>query len=108
MSYSTGNPPFLIVAAIAGGNISIGTTNAPSFTGNIWAYKSSDAFSTVNGSSYFSDGYKRGMRVGDPVWIFDTTNTVANWSFVTAVTTSQSGSQGGGGATVAGTYSSTH
>lgn len=32
-----------------------------------FAYKSADSIATVAGSSYFTDGYTRGMRVGDMI-----------------------------------------
>lgn len=96
MSYSTGNPPYMVVAAVAGG-ANGGSSNT---AGNLWAYKSSDPMSVVVGSSYVSNGYKLGMRLYDPVMVFDTTNGAATWAFVTAVTTSMAASQGGGGATI--------
>lgn len=37
----------------------------------IWAYSSTDAVTTVRVTGYFSDGYFRGMRVGDLVLVLD-------------------------------------
>lgn len=42
-----------------------------------WIYAHTDAIATVKAAGYFSDGYSRGMTVGDIVWYFDTDdNTV--------------------------------
>lgn len=47
------------------------------FSGNVarrWDYTTAaDADATVVGSGYFSDGYKKGMRVGDLVDVVATT-----------------------------------
>lgn len=37
-----------------------------------WIYYDEDDTSTIGESGYFSDGYARGMRVGDIIWHFDT------------------------------------
>ena len=54
MAYdSTGNPPVLVSQGFGGKPF------------RVFAYKSSDTGATVAASSYFSDGYARGMRIGD-------------------------------------------
>ena len=64
----------------------------------IWTYSSVDAASVVEGSNYFSDGYDRGMKVGDLVYGFDSdaSPVVGYVAVVTAVTT--------GGAATAASY----
>jgi len=37
----------------------------------IWRYSSADAATLVQVNGYFTDGYKRGMRVGDIVFVED-------------------------------------
>lgn len=39
----------------------------------IWAYKSTDAMSTVRGANYIADAKDRGMRPGDVVYVTQTT-----------------------------------
>jgi hypothetical protein len=51
MAYSSTNPPRLVAQPIAGARH--------------WAYDSTDPSTTVDDTDYFSDGYQRGMRVGD-------------------------------------------
>lgn len=57
MAYSSTNPPVMLPSGFGG---------VPFRT---FAYKSSDTGATVAGSSYFSDGHSRGMRIGDVVTI---------------------------------------
>lgn len=66
MAYSTSAPPRLITH----GNIGGGP--------NVWLYTSADAAATVDGSGYFTDGYKLGMRDGDLIFVYDTGNKI--WS----------------------------
>lgn len=76
------------------------STGGPYYGGNIWWYKSTaDASATVCGSSYFSDGHKRGMRKYDTVHFVDVASTLLHFLTVTAVTT-------GAGATVTDSLSS--
>jgi hypothetical protein len=83
MAYASSNLT-LKVAQIGRGH----STSVPPFGGNTWAYVSSDALATVNGSSYFSDGYRRGMRKYDTVEHMDTNSTLFSIVQVTAITTS--------------------
>lgn len=44
---------------------------------NVWLYSSADSISTVLGVGYFSDGGKRGMQVGDIVWVINQSNPLS-------------------------------
>jgi hypothetical protein len=52
---------------------------------NIWSYKSADVDSAVNAADYFSDGVTRGMKVGDMVWVYDTTTPKGSCHYVSTV-----------------------
>lgn len=83
MAYDSTNLE-LKVALIGRGN----STAQPTYGGNVWMYKSTaDAVATVVGSSYFSDGHKRGMRKWDQVEFIDVASTLFHDLTVTAVTT---------------------
>jgi len=41
---------------------------------NLWLYTTTDTITTVLTSAYFSDGGKRGMQVGDVVWVINQTS----------------------------------
>jgi hypothetical protein len=70
------------------------STGGQYYGGNVWWYKSTaDAVATVAGTSYFSDGHKRGMRKYDVVNFMDVGSTLLHIMTVTSVTT-------GAGATV--------
>lgn len=47
---------------------------------NIWLYRNTagDSASTVKGNGYFSDGVKKGMKVGDIVTIYNLGGTAAS------------------------------
>jgi hypothetical protein len=76
------------------------STGGPYYGGNIWRYSSTaDGSTSVCGSSYFTDGHKRGMRKYDQVLFMDVGSTLQHWLTVTAVTT-------GAGATVTDSLSS--
>jgi hypothetical protein len=72
MAYETSNPPNLLVPAIG---------DNP----NIWSYRDGDDDATVNGAGYFTDGVPLGMKVGDMVWVYDTTTPKGSLHFVTSV-----------------------
>jgi hypothetical protein len=74
------------------------STSGYPYGGNVWRYHSADALGTVSGSSYFSNGYTKGMRKYDHVLVVDTGTTAFHQLMVSSVTTS-------GGAT-AGTITS--
>lgn len=92
MAYSTSLPPYLLVAAPAGGLISTSTA-VTGGGGNMWFYRSADGIATVAGSSYFSNGAALGMKKYDLVWVANTSSTLMAMGMVTAVTA-------GAGATV--------
>jgi hypothetical protein len=54
----------------------------------IWFYKSVDAAATVDASGYITDGGKRGMKVGDFVFVQDTDDAALLTSGHTVVTVS--------------------
>jgi hypothetical protein len=84
MSYATSNPPKLLVGSFAGVGASI------------WSYVSTDAAATIDDANYFTDGDVLGMKVGDWVLVYDTTNSLSHIFIVITVTA-------GSGATVNGT-----
>lgn len=71
MAYSTNNPPYLIVPAIAGGFAAsvqgAGGAGSSDCGGNLFVYRSTDAAATWSGAGYFTNGHKLGMRRGDIV-----------------------------------------
>jgi hypothetical protein len=72
MSYSTSNPPQVRVPGVG---------SAPT----IWSYSSTDDDATVNGASYFSNGKKLGMKLGDMVYVWDSTTPKGSVHYVSAV-----------------------
>lgn len=72
MSYATTNPPAVRVAGIGG---------APT----IWSYSSTDDDATVNGSGYFTNGKKLGMKLGDLVYVWDSTTPKGSMHYVSVV-----------------------
>lgn len=68
MAYSTSEGPYLVSPAVAGG-ANVGSSRVG---GNVWAYRSTHARATVITTGFFSDGDKRGMRVGDLVHVIVT------------------------------------
>lgn len=78
MTYSPStNPPHLLMAPIAG----LKTTAGP----QIWLYTSADTNATVDTSGYFSDGGKRGMKVGDVVIVTYTVTPIVKSHYVISV-----------------------
>lgn len=79
MAYSTSNPPFRIWGGTGNGFAGSTLAQSTAFTGYVgasgggagWVYVSSDPVGTVTGSSYFTDGFQRGMRLHDIVGIVD-------------------------------------
>ena len=72
MAYVTSNPPAKLVDSI-GGHVAL------------WAYKSTDDDSTVNGAGYFTNGVSLGMAVGDLVFVIDTTTPKGSFHYVASV-----------------------
>lgn len=63
MTYSTSNPPQLVIGAITG-------------TGSqIWSYRSTDSAADVDTAGYITNGGDLGMRVGDVVIVTDTNDS---------------------------------
>lgn len=52
-----------------GGGIGSGPT--------LWIYQSATAHGDADAPGFFTDGYSRGMRVGDPVIVVETDNSYA-------------------------------
>ncbi|MGE4077399.1 MAG: hypothetical protein AB7F22_17725 [Reyranella sp.] len=83
MSYSTSNPPQLLVPRMGGSGQAV------------WSYVSTDVHTDVDAADYFSNGDALGMKVNDFVLVGKSTATVgATIHLVSAVTA-------GGAATVA-------
>ena len=108
MAYSTSNPPFRVWGGIASGAQGSTLAQSTAFTGYVgasgggagWIYVSSDPVATVVGSSYFTDGMQRGMRLHDIVGIVDIgqgSSAFLTFSTVKVVTT---GTTGPGGVTL--------
>lgn len=79
MSYSSSNPPYLLVPRAAGG------------AGALWGYLSTvDSLATIAGAGYFADGFSRGMKVRDFILAAGATSSTAIGpvGFVTAVVAS--------------------
>ena len=72
MAYSTANPPALVAQMIGG-------------TQRIWMYKSTDAAAVVDGTGYFTNGQKLGLKVGDIIWVINTTGNITTLHQVSAV-----------------------
>jgi len=83
MAYSTSSPPVKLVDGVMGGG-------AAGRGGAVWFYMSADDDATVMGAGYVSNAQDLGMKVGDFVLIYDTTNTKGSVAFVTAVSSSGS------------------
>lgn len=60
----------------------------------VWVYSTADGDATITGAAYFSDGDKKGMKVGDLVFAINPTGPKEKLYQVTTVTA-------GTGATVA-------
>lgn len=54
-------------------------------SGNTWIYGPGDAHGSVEAANYFSDGGKRGMRVGDLVFVIEASAGGTTSHSVTAV-----------------------
>ena len=68
------------------------STGMPTYGGNKWFYKSTaDGTTSVIATSYFSDGWKRGMRKYDTMEFLDVGSTLMYEYLVTAVSTASGG-----------------
>ena len=47
----------------------LSTVGGAGIAPNVWIYHSTDPHTTVDDSGYFTDGYRRGMKLGDVVHV---------------------------------------
>ena len=83
--------PFLVVAPVGGGFNPSSTASYIDTAGNFWVYRTTDAFSTVIGSNYFTDAFRRGMRKYDIIAIADVNTPRFTWGYVSALSTISTG-----------------
>lgn len=88
MAYVSSNYAPQLMAGLPGRGNSTGMLN---FGGNTWHYLSSDPIATVVGSSYFSDGWNRGMRKYDYVNVVDFGTTAVSVAMVTSFSSASGG-----------------
>lgn len=91
MAYSSTNPPVMLTPGSFGGQAT-----------RLWGYKSTHTIQVTSSSSFFSDGYQRGMRIGDFVHTVEVTTAGAFTGFGVGVVNAQTT---GAGVTV--TYAAT-
>lgn len=91
MAYSTTNPPAMMVGPLSG-------------AGNIWQYRSTELGTAVDAANYFTNGKDLGMKVGDTVLVYESTNIAVRSMVV--VTVSTSGADLSDGTTVGSTTNS--
>lgn len=92
MAYSTTNPPSLTsVAPLTG-------------AGQVWQYRSTELGSAVDAAGYFTNAQALGMRVGDMVLVYESTNVVFRSHVV--LTVSSTGADLSDGATMGSTTNS--
>jgi hypothetical protein len=91
MAYSSttfgDNPAFLLVPKVAGGPLG----------GSVWGYQSTHTIAAVAASSFFSDGARLGMKVGDVVHV---TQISTAYAYTAHATGRVSAVTAGAGATV--------
>jgi len=78
MAYSTSNPPSLT---------SFGPlTAASSVVGaRTWVYSSSDSAGTVSAANYFTNAGQLGLKIGDLIFVYDSTNKQTTTSIILTV-----------------------
>lgn len=74
MAYSTSIPPRLAVPSMGDGP-------------QIWIYQSADVVGDVDAAGYFTNGEALGMRLGDMVWVYNSTTPICTVCWVSAVST---------------------
>lgn len=94
MAYSSTNPPVMVWGGFGGSPM------------RGFAYASTHTVAAVAASSFFSDGYARGMRPGDRVYVNQMT-TASPPAYTAHATGVVSASSSGAGATVVFTATST-
>jgi hypothetical protein len=72
MAYATSNPPRLVTTTIG----------ATPF--QLWVYRSTDAAATVDTANYFTNGGDLGIRVGDLIYVSNTTGNITTIHQVSA------------------------
>lgn len=72
MAYETSNPPKCVLSGFGG-------------SASIWVYTDGDAHGDVDASGYFTNGAKLGMKVGDIVFVQNTTGYTTTLHSVSAV-----------------------
>lgn len=72
MSYAATNPPQVLVPSIG---------NRPA----IWSYSSTDDDASTNAAGYYSNGKKLGMKLGDWVYVWDSTTPKGSVHYVSSV-----------------------
>lgn len=73
MTYATTNPPAKATSTLTGLSV--------------WVYNSTDDDGTVNGSGYFTDGVALGMKLGDMVYVWDSTTPKGSVHYVSVANT---------------------
>lgn len=72
MTYATTNPPQIVAGGIGGGR-------------RVWSYQSADAHGDVDATDYFTNGRDLGMKVGDIVYVTNTSGYTVTTHAVSAV-----------------------
>lgn len=72
MSYATTNAPYKLTGGFGSGK-------------TLWMYVSADDDATVIAANYITNAAELGMKVGDPVLIWDTTTPKGSLAFVSVV-----------------------
>lgn len=75
MAYSTATPPVLIVEGGINGKAA-----------NLWSYFTADTPATIDTANYFSNGALLGMKVGDIVFVVNTSTFQVQIMVVSVVT----------------------
>ena len=78
MAYSTSNPP----ALTSWGPL---TAESTVLGGRTWHYQSSDSAGTVEASNYFTNAGQLGLKIGDVMFIYDSTNKITSVSHIITV-----------------------
>lgn len=110
---SVSNPPVNLVQGLSAGgfstavstSINLGSTQIGStlfslpgraIGNSVWFYASTDGTTTVLGSSYFSDGFKLGMRCGDLLFgVFSSSQNSTTQNFYIGIVGNVSSTSGG-------------
>ena len=80
--------PYLIVPAVAGGAVIPSSASSTAYigtAGNVWVYRTTDAWSSVSGAQYFTDGFRRGIRQYDVMFVCDVNTPKFTLAYVSSV-----------------------